>query len=98
MSRVLLVAILLIGTIGGACADDDHEQVRRWVEEGRVVPLAQILDAARSRYSGRLLEAELKRKGDGYYYHLEIVDDAGLVWELKYDAVSGQLLDAEKDD
>ena len=39
-----------------------------------------------------MLETELERKGERYIYEIELVDDQGQVWELKFDAASGELL------
>ena len=98
MNRPLFALILFAVSTGTGLADDDHERARRLLEQGRIVPLEQILEQARSRHAGRLLEAELDEKDERLIYEIEIVDPEGVVWELKYDAVSGTLIKEEKED
>jgi uncharacterized membrane protein YkoI len=77
--------------------DEDHEQVRMLQQQGDILSLEQILGRARNHHQGRVLEAELKPKGDRYVYEVELVDDGGQVWEMKLDAVSGELLKEERE-
>ena len=51
-----------------------------------------------TRFPGRFLEAELELDDGRYIYELELVTRDRRVMELEYDAVSGELLDAEEDD
>lgn len=77
-----------------------HEQdrARQLSEAGTILPLEQILALARERHPGRVLETELEHKDSGYYYEIELLDAAGQVRELKYDAVTGALLTDKQDD
>ena len=45
-----------------------------------------------------MLETELEQKRGGYIYEVEMLDDNGEVWELKFDAASGELLEQELED
>lgn len=76
---------------------DDHGDARRLRESGEIVPLKRILNGIKHRQGGRILEAELKRRGDRYYYEVEVLNHQGEVWELKYDARNGQLIKREKE-
>lgn len=98
MNRPLIALMLFAAGTGSVVADDDHERVRRLLEQGRIVPFEQILEQVRSRHAERLLEVELEEKDQRLIYEIEIVDPEGVVWELKYDAVSGMLIKEEKDD
>lgn len=49
-------------------------------------------------YPGRILEVELEQKDDQYLYEIDLVDKRGLVWELKYDAMDGSLIEMERED
>lgn len=91
------ISVLTLASVVVA-SERDQDRARELTQAGAIVPLEQILSSARERYTGRILEAELDKDASGYYYELEIVDTEGLVRELKYDAVSGELLDDKEDD
>lgn len=57
-----------------------------------------ILNKAQSEYPGRVLEVEFETKGRRRIYEIELVDDQGVVRELEFDALSGELLTVERDD
>lgn len=63
-----------------------------------LIPLEEIIAKAKQEKGGRVVEAELDRDFGRYVYEVEIVDDAGVEWELKYDARTGKLLRTERDD
>jgi uncharacterized membrane protein YkoI len=73
----------------------DHDDARALRDQGAVVPLEEILRAANALRPGRVLDVELERKGGAYVYEIELLDAAGEVWELKYDARTGALMKAE---
>lgn len=98
MYRLLLVVSLSLAVAASALAGEDHERVRQLMEEGRILPLEQILDQARSRHAGQLLEAELERDDKRYVYEIEIVDREGVVWDLEFDAATGKLIEEKRDD
>ena len=77
---------------GGAYSSGEHDEVRSLQQRGAILPLQQILERARRYHEGRVLETELEQKGERYIYEIELVDDQGQVWELKFDAASGELL------
>lgn len=92
-----LLGLLLVGQVG-ASHNDEQDEVRRLRADGAIVPLAQLVDDAQRRHAGRVLEAELKHLDGGYRYEIEILDGAGVVRELIYDAASGRLLNERTDD
>lgn len=77
---------------GGAYSSGEYDEVRSLQQRGAILPLQQILERARRYHEGRVLETELEQKGERYIYEIELVDDQGQVWELKFDAASGELL------
>jgi len=66
--------------------------------EGDILSLEQILEQARQHRPGRVLETELERKGGRYIYEIELLDDGGEVWEMKFDATSGELIKEKQED
>lgn len=91
-------AILLALGAANLIAADDHERARTLREQGAVLPLERILESVRERHpNGRIIEAELERKGDRYIYEIEVAGDNGVVHELKYDAGTAELLKEKRE-
>ncbi|MBF0425701.1 MAG: hypothetical protein HQL66_07770 [Magnetococcales bacterium] len=67
----------------------DHETARRLVQHGKILPLARVIQAIPAMARGRILEIELEQRAGRLLYEIEWVDDAGQVWEERFDAVSG---------
>jgi uncharacterized membrane protein YkoI len=76
----------------------EYDEIRSLQQRGAILPLQQILERAQRYRRGRVLETELDQKGERYIYELEMVDDRGQVWEMKFDAASGELLKDEQED
>jgi uncharacterized membrane protein YkoI len=95
MTRRTLISLFIAAPLAFGSAmlvASDHDDAKRLKEAGDIQPLEQILAKARAEKPGRVLETELERKGERYIYEIEIVDNDGVVWELKFDAKSGELL------
>lgn len=98
--KTVCVALATLMLAGGhaAVADEGPAEARKLREAGRILPLEAIAERARAARSGEILETELERSGDGYVYEVEVLDDAGTVWELKLDAQSGEVIEMKQDD
>ncbi|MCF7994599.1 PepSY domain-containing protein [Lamprobacter modestohalophilus] len=95
---MLAVAMLMPG---GAHAGDDHvELARRLLAQGRILPLEQLLTQALSVRPGIPVEVELHAEDDPhrYVYEIEMLDRAGTVWSIAFDAKTGQLIDLDADE
>jgi len=58
-----------------------------------VLPLETIIEKALSLHDGRVIEAELDPSNSGgYVYSVNVLDHDGVIWELFYDAVNGDLI------
>jgi uncharacterized membrane protein YkoI len=101
--------VLLASGLGGAGKehdDDDEEEyeihehaaVRSMAGSGDILSLEEVLQHARQLHAGRVLEIELEEKRSGPVYEVEILDDGGVVWEMNFDARSGELLEEEQED
>jgi uncharacterized membrane protein YkoI len=97
-SLVTTMLIFVLFLCGGAVADDGQMQARRLVSEGRILALEEILTNIRQFRPGQILEVEFEEKHDRMIYEIEILDTQGTVWELKVDAVTGELLEQELED
>lgn len=100
--RTLLfaIAVLLSGT-GFASAeddvDDDHDEARRAVEQGRARPLAEILNRIQPRLEGKVIGVELEREHEHYIYELKVVTSGGELREIYVDAMTGEMLKGEEE-
>jgi uncharacterized membrane protein YkoI len=95
----LILSLGLSATgVSSVLADDDHDQARQLREAGEILPLETILAKVRDLGMGQILEVDLKKKHGRYVYKIETLDQAGVVWELVYDARSGEQLKQEKED
>ncbi|MCP5419744.1 MAG: PepSY domain-containing protein [Gammaproteobacteria bacterium] len=98
----LLIAVLLVLSTAGADPDGrrlGHDEIKRMMENGEIVPLESILERFREQQpEGRLLEVELEYEHNRYVYELMILEEDGTVEELEYDAHTGKFWQRESDD
>lgn len=87
-----LVAVLIASP---AFAGEDHDLARRAVEEGRILPLKDILARAETAYPGQMVETELEDEGGRLVYEIKMLTKDGRVMKLHYDARTGELLKAK---
>jgi uncharacterized membrane protein YkoI len=92
-----VTAVLAFVFGGTQVRADDHDQAKRLRESGRILPLEQIVEKARKLHSGHLIETELEHRGERYVYEIELLDEHGKVWELRFDAATGELVDTEQE-
>lgn len=103
MKILWLSLVLAVGTISPvlSAADQDEpdaESVRQWVDEGRILPLEELLERHRDRLHGELLDLQVEREHGRIIYELEIMDSRGRVREIYLDAASGEWLGEEPED
>lgn len=80
-------------------ADRDHDRALELRREGRILALEQILANLREVQEGDVLEVELEyedRHGR-VVYEVKVIDGQAGVWELYFDAETGELLERERD-
>lgn len=77
---------------------DDQGEARRLVEQSEILALDVIIEKARQEVGGRLIELEFEYERGRYIYEVEMLGVHGKVWELKYDAQTGELIKREEDD
>lgn len=78
--------------------DDDHDQARRALQAGEILPLSQVLAAAEKHHPGRVIELELERDDGLWIYELEIVTPDGRLFEMEINAATAVVLDLEEED
>src|SRR3990167_5752488 len=94
VSAIAVVVAVVVAVAGDAAAagDHDHDRARRAVEEGRILPLKDILVRAQGAYPGQGIQAELEDEGGAIVYEIKILTADGRVMKLYYNAASGELL------
>ncbi len=100
MKIALLLLFCTLPTVltpGLAQADSDHELARELKQAGNILALEQILDKVQQLHPGHVLEVELEKKQQRYIYEIETVDTKGNVWEMQFDAKTGELLKSKKE-
>ena len=98
---LLAAAGLVLATISAARADDDedHDFARRALEQGRALPLADILAKSHARsVPGKVIEVELEVDDGTLVYDLKVLTPGGHLKEVDVDATNGTILKTEDDD
>jgi uncharacterized membrane protein YkoI len=103
MGRLTALALIAVITSlslapAPAGASEGHEKAKRLKNAGEILPLESVINAATSEKPGRVIEAELKKSRAGYVYEIELVDKSGVVWELVYDAKTGDIVSSKIED
>lgn len=86
-----LLALLAL-SFPAQAGEGDHDRARRALEEGRILPLGQILARAEAAYPGQLIEAELEDEHGKLVYELKVLAKDGRLLKLYYDAATGEVL------
>lgn len=96
--RVLALAIAVALAAGARADDVGPEVASRLLSEGRIRPLAEILDAVKKEVPGDMMEVELEREDGIYVYDVKLLRPDGRVQEVEADAATGKILKIEDDD
>ncbi|MGO3890864.1 MAG: PepSY domain-containing protein [Paenalcaligenes sp.] len=70
----------------------DHEQARRAVEAGEIMPLRSLLDAIETDYPGQVVEVELEHEDGLLVYEIKVLQASGQRLKLILDARTGEVL------
>ena len=97
--RGLAAALLATLAAAGARADDiGPEMARKLLSEGRIRPLAEILEVVKAAVPGETVEVELELDDGIYVYEVKQLNSEGRVKEIKTDAATGKIVKIEDDD
>lgn len=92
------LGIFALGTMGNVTvAKADSEEPKNLQGINALLPLENLIDKAETLHTGRLLEAELKSINGTDVYEIEILDEAGKVWEMYFNARTGELMNQGED-
>ena len=93
---VILLVLLLLIVSGNSHAR--HDIAIKLESDGKVLSLEKIVEIARQIHDGRVIEAEISTERSGYVYEVEILDEDGVLWDLKFDARNGDLIGSSKEE
>lgn len=85
-------------SISAISDDNDSKRVRRLVQEKKIISLESLMPSIRKQGDFKVLEIELDEDDGKLVYEVELLDKEGRVYEIKYDARTGQELDLELSD
>ena len=96
---LLLAAGMALATMSGTRADDDdHDFAKRALEQGRALPLADIIAKVSHQVPGKVIEVELDDDDGMLVYDLKVLSPQGRLQEIEVDAATGKILKIEDDD
>lgn len=80
-----------------AYGDSDAALARRLLAAGEILPLETFVERARGLRPGTLIDADLRyeKEHGGHVYEIHMLAPDGTVWEVEFDAASGELLEME---
>jgi uncharacterized membrane protein YkoI len=80
--------------------DDDHDNAtmeQRASAHGLISP-EQAVEKALAAKAGKVTDVDLDHEWFGYVYEIELVDEAGVEWDIDIDAKSGEVRKVKRDD
>ncbi len=95
----LLIALPLGSGLAVADEDDrrlDHEQVYEAVQDGRIKPLAAILEIVARDFGEPVIEVEFEVKQGEWVYEIVTLGAGGRITERYFDAATARLIKTKK--
>jgi len=68
-----------------------RDEVRHAVEAGKILSLAEILEALRGKLPGEIAGVEIEQEDGRWLYEFRVVDGQGRLFEVYVDAHSGEI-------
>ena len=104
-TKVFVAGVVSLTLAGAAFAavsgqsgqGDDHDNDIALINQASV-SLEQASSIALSDVSGKVIEAEIEYEDDVLVWEVEVLTDAGEVFEFEIDANSGSILEKEQED
>lgn len=94
-----VAALFVAGSLGfvmmagpADASRSDHEQARRAVEAGEIMPLRSLLDVVEADYPGQVVEVELEHEDGQLVYEIKVLQASGQRLKLILDARTGEVL------
>ncbi len=75
----------------GSGKKSEQDRARNAVAAGRAMPLEEALKRLRERYSGRVIDVDLRSEGKRLVYRFKVKSGGGVVRKVTMDAATGQI-------
>lgn len=97
MQLKLLVTVLFMAIAFVVLADDDYQEAYRLRSNAEIMPLEEIIERLELDSSDRILEIESEFEHGMRVYEIEILTREGYIREIEVDAVTGRVLEEERE-
>ena len=77
----------------GAAESGDHDRARKALEAGEILPLHTVLEGVSREVPGQVMEVELERKHDRWFYEVKLLRPGGALVKLLVNASDGTIVD-----
>ena len=101
IQRTLLLFILFTSLVFSLFSNQvfaRHDIAIKLESDGKVLSFEKIVEKAISLHQGRVIQAEILTKDKMYIYEVEILDEDGVLWDLKFNASDGSLIESSKEE
>lgn len=71
---------------------DSQQRARDAVGRGEIRPLDQVLAGVRGSYPGRVMDVDLRQRGNSWTYHIKLLTPDDALLRIVVDASSGSIL------
>ena len=95
-----IAASLFACTLPAVADDDDHDNatMEQRASAHGLISREQAVQKALAAKAGKVTDVDLDHEWFGYVYEIELVDEAGVEWDIDIDAKSGEVRKIKRDD
>ncbi len=93
--RLIFLAAALLMSASRLASADGYQDAIRLSDRGDILPLEKVLEQAIVAQPGKILEVEFEKEHGVYVYEMKILDTEGRLWELEFNARTGELIETE---
>lgn len=99
MKYLIAIVMTLLLLNSATALDISQNEALKLRENGKIISLEKLLYTIDSRHPhSRLLEIELEKEKDNYFYEVEIITQEGVFREITLNAMTGEIISDEEDD
>jgi len=100
LGLAVIGATLLACTLPALADDNDHDKaaMEHKASAHGLISRDQAVEKALAAKAGKVTDVDLDHEWYGYVYEIELVDEAGVEWDIDIDAKSGEVRRMKRDD
>ena len=72
--------------------EDDHDRARRALQDGKILPLRDVLDRVERDYPGQVVKVEFEEDDGEFIYEIRLLQSGGGLIKMKIDARAAGVL------